>query len=74
VAVVGIGNMGLAMALRLRDAGQAVRVHDIDTGRHALAEHLMAPGHDGSCKVGETQCGCEQSVHERGLEHEEVRI
>jgi 3-hydroxyisobutyrate dehydrogenase-like beta-hydroxyacid dehydrogenase len=30
--------MGLAMALRLRDAGQAVRVHDIDTGRHALAE------------------------------------
>ncbi len=38
VAVVGIGNMGLAMALRLRDAGQAVRVHDIDTGRHALAE------------------------------------
>ncbi len=38
VAVVGIGNMGLAMALRLRDAGQAVRVFDIDTGRHALAE------------------------------------
>ena len=37
VAVVGIGNMGLAMALRLRDAGQAVRVHDIDPGRHALA-------------------------------------
>jgi putative dehydrogenase len=37
VAVVGIGNMGLAMALRLRDAGQSVRVHDIDTGRHALA-------------------------------------
>ncbi len=37
VAVVGIGNMGLAMALRLRDAGQAVRVHDIDAARHALA-------------------------------------
>lgn len=37
VAVVGIGNMGLAMALRLRDAGQAVRVHDIDPGRLALA-------------------------------------
>ena len=33
VAVVGIGNMGLAMALRLRDAGQAVRVHDIDPAR-----------------------------------------
>ncbi len=37
VAVVGIGNMGLAMALRLRDGGQAVRVHDIDPARHALA-------------------------------------
>jgi L-threonate 2-dehydrogenase len=37
VAVVGIGNMGLAMALRLRDAGQPVRVHDIDPRRHALA-------------------------------------
>ena len=37
VAVVGIGNMGLGMALRLRDAGQAVRVHDIDPARHALA-------------------------------------
>ena len=37
VAFIGIGNMGLAMALRLRDAGQAVRVHDIDPARHALA-------------------------------------
>lgn len=37
VAVVGIGNMGLAMALRLRDAQQAVQVHDIDPARHALA-------------------------------------
>jgi L-threonate 2-dehydrogenase len=37
VAVVGIGNMGLGMALRLRDAGQAVQVHDIDASRLALA-------------------------------------
>ena len=37
VAFIGIGNMGLAMALRLRDAGQPVRVHDIDLRRHALA-------------------------------------
>ena len=37
VAFIGIGNMGLAMALRLRDAGQPVRVHDIDLSRHALA-------------------------------------
>jgi 3-hydroxyisobutyrate dehydrogenase len=37
VAVIGVGNMGLAIALRLRDAGQAVRVHDIDPARAALA-------------------------------------
>ena len=30
IAVVGIGNMGLAMALRLRDRGFAVAVRDID--------------------------------------------
>ncbi|ODV11699.1 MAG: hydroxyacid dehydrogenase [Rubrivivax sp. SCN 70-15] len=34
---VGIGNMGLAMALRLRDAGHAVQVRDIDAGRVAQA-------------------------------------
>jgi 3-hydroxyisobutyrate dehydrogenase-like beta-hydroxyacid dehydrogenase len=33
VGFIGIGNMGLAMALRLRDAGQAVRAHDIDNQR-----------------------------------------
>lgn len=38
VAVLGIGNMGLAMALRLLDAGQPVRVHDIDRARQVLAE------------------------------------
>jgi putative dehydrogenase len=37
VAFVGIGLMGLAMALRLRDAGQAVRVNDLDPARNALA-------------------------------------
>ena len=37
VAVIGVGNMGLGMALRLRDAGQAVRVHDLDASRVALA-------------------------------------
>jgi len=37
VAFIGIGNMGLAMALRLRDAGQAVRVCDIDMARCAEA-------------------------------------
>ncbi len=34
---VGIGNMGLAMALRLREAGFAVRVRDLDPAREAQA-------------------------------------
>ncbi len=37
VGVVGIGLMGLAMALRLHERGHAVRVHDIDAARMALA-------------------------------------
>lgn len=37
VGVVGAGNMGLAMALRLRDAGWAVAVRDVDAAREALA-------------------------------------
>jgi 3-hydroxyisobutyrate dehydrogenase len=37
VGVVGIGNMGLAMALRLQERGFSVRVRDIDPEREALA-------------------------------------
>jgi len=37
VGVIGIGNMGLAMALRLRDGGHAVAVRDIAPAREALA-------------------------------------
>jgi 3-hydroxyisobutyrate dehydrogenase len=37
VGVIGIGNMGLAMALRLRDAGFEVRVRDVAPAREALA-------------------------------------
>jgi 3-hydroxyisobutyrate dehydrogenase-like beta-hydroxyacid dehydrogenase len=37
IGFVGIGNMGLAMALRLRDTGRAVQVCDIDAGRVAQA-------------------------------------
>lgn len=37
IAVVGIGNMGLAMALRLRDRGFAVAVRDIAPARETLA-------------------------------------
>jgi L-threonate 2-dehydrogenase len=37
VGIVGVGNMGLAMALRLRDLGVEVHVRDIDLAREALA-------------------------------------
>lgn len=37
VGIIGVGAMGLAMALRLRDGGLAVAVRDIDPGREALA-------------------------------------
>lgn len=55
VAVVGIGNMGLAMALRLRDAGQAVQVHDIDAARDALAQ---AAGCMPCASPAEAAAGC----------------
>ncbi len=38
VGVVGVGNMGLAMALRLRELGHRVQVRDIDARREAMAE------------------------------------
>ena len=37
IGVVGIGNMGGAMALRLRDSGHAMGVHDIDPAAEARA-------------------------------------
>ncbi len=40
VGIVGVGNMGGAMALRLLDLGHAVHVHDVDAERSvALARH-----------------------------------
>jgi 3-hydroxyisobutyrate dehydrogenase len=35
--IIGIGNMGLAIALRLLELGRAVRVRDIDAAREAIA-------------------------------------
>jgi 3-hydroxyisobutyrate dehydrogenase len=54
---VGIGNMGLAMALRLRDRGLPVVVHDIDPARGPLA---AAQGADvvGSAAAVAGRCGC----------------
>jgi 3-hydroxyisobutyrate dehydrogenase len=37
VALVGAGRMGLGMVLRLRERGYALRVHDLDPAREALA-------------------------------------
>jgi 3-hydroxyisobutyrate dehydrogenase len=37
IGFVGIGNMGLAMALRLRDSGHAVGVRDVDPAAEARA-------------------------------------
>lgn len=38
IGIIGVGNMGLAMAQRLRDAGVAVAACDIDPQRRALAQ------------------------------------
>lgn len=37
IGIVGIGNMGLAIALRLRERGHTVQVRDIDHSREVLA-------------------------------------
>ena len=37
IGIIGIGNMGLAMALRLRELGWPVRVRDLDAAREAEA-------------------------------------
>ncbi|HEY2189006.1 MAG TPA: NAD(P)-dependent oxidoreductase [Caldimonas sp.] len=42
VGVVGVGNMGLAMALRLLELGTEVHVRDIDPAREALAARAGA--------------------------------
>ena len=55
VAVVGIGNMGLGLALRLRDAGQAVQVHDLDPARCKLA---AAAGAEVRATPAQAATGC----------------
>jgi L-threonate 2-dehydrogenase len=42
IGIVGIGNMGFAMAARLREQGWTVAVRDIDAGREAAARSLGA--------------------------------
>jgi putative dehydrogenase len=57
VAVVGIGNMGLAMALRLRDQGFDVQVRDIDPVREAMARDEGLAVHDSPAAAG-AGAGC----------------
>jgi 3-hydroxyisobutyrate dehydrogenase len=45
VGIVGVGNMGLAMALRLLDRGWSVAVHDIDPEREQMARRHGAQVH-----------------------------
>lgn len=59
VAFIGIGNMGLGMALRLRDAGQAVRVRDLDAARCAAA---AAGGAVVAASPAEVAQGCDLLV------------
>ncbi|HEY2190565.1 MAG TPA: NAD(P)-dependent oxidoreductase, partial [Caldimonas sp.] len=42
VGIVGVGNMGLAMALRLRELGTEVHVRDLDPARELLAARAGA--------------------------------
>lgn len=59
VSVIGVGNMGLGIALRLVDGGHAVTVRDLDPAREALAR-------DGGCTVAPSAAaaarGCELLV------------
>jgi putative dehydrogenase len=51
VGIVGIGNMGLGMALRLRDLGYPVGVRDIDAARQQLARQQGATVHADAAAV-----------------------
>jgi len=55
VAVVGVGNMGGAMAARLLELGWPVQVHDIDSQKHAA---LIAAGATGHASPAQAASGC----------------
>ena len=56
VGVIGIGNMGLGIALRLREQGLAVTVRDVDATRDALAR---AGGCCVAASPAELAAGCD---------------
>ena len=51
VGIVGIGNMGLGMALRLLDQGHAVAVRDLDAAREQVARQHGASVHADAAAV-----------------------
>lgn len=55
VAVVGVGNMGGAMAARLLAQGWLVQVHDIDSHKHAA---LIAAGATAHASPAQAASGC----------------
>ena len=59
LGIVGVGNMGLAMALRLRDLGRDVHVRDIDAAREGLA---VAAGARRAATAAELASHCELVV------------
>lgn len=59
VGIVGVGNMGLAMALRLRERGFDVTVHDLDRERGRLAEAAGARWAGSAAELG---AACEVAI------------
>ncbi len=56
VGIIGVGSMGLAMALRLLDRGWSVAVHDIDPAREQLARGHGAVVHPHAASLARA-CG-----------------
>ncbi len=59
VAVVGVGNMGGAMAARLLELGWPVQVHDIDARKHVA---LLAAGATAHASPAQAAAACEAVI------------
>jgi putative dehydrogenase len=57
VGLIGIGNMGLAMAVRLHERGFDVKVRDVDPAREALAAEAGIAALASPAALG-AACGC----------------
>ncbi len=59
VGIIGVGNMGLGMALRLLDCGHAVRARDVVPARERMAEQRGASVHADAAAVSR---GCDALI------------